>query len=195
MQLKERIIHEALKLFSLKGFLNTSVEDILARAHTSKGGFYNHFKSKDQLFLAVLSQARRIWRDKVLYGLDQIDQPLMKVRMLLENYRDRYIKDTDNIPGGCVFVTLSVELDDQRPDFADEIGEGFSRTLRLLKKLLDQAQAAGELREDVDTEVVGQLLFTTMLGASVRYGMDKSPETLEKSIGALLVYLDTLSNP
>jgi TetR/AcrR family transcriptional regulator, transcriptional repressor for nem operon len=195
VQLKERIIHEALKLFSLKGFLNTSVEDILARAHTSKGGFYNHFKSKDQLFPAVLSQARRIWRSKVLYGLEQIDEPLMKVRKLLENYRDRYIKDTDNIPGGCIFVTLSVELDDQRPDFADEIGEGFTRTLGLFNKLLDQAQAAGELREDVNTEVVSQLLFTTMLGASVRYGMDKSSETLEKSIGALLGYLDTLSNP
>lgn len=194
MELKDRIIHEALKLFSLKGYLNTTVEDILAQAHTSKGGFYNHFKSKDQLFLAVLSQARRIWRNKVLHGLEEIDQPLLKVRKLLENYRDRYIKDTDNIPGGCVFVTLSVELDDQRPDFADEIGEGFTRTLRLLNKLLDQAQAAGELREDVNTEAVSQLLFTTMLGASVRYGMDKSPETLEKSIGTLLGYLDTLSN-
>jgi TetR/AcrR family transcriptional regulator, transcriptional repressor for nem operon len=194
VELKERIIHEALKLFSLKGYLNTSIEDILAQAHTSKGGFYNHFKSKDQLFLAVLSQARRIWRSKVLHGLEQIDQPLMKVRKLLENYRDRYIKDTDNIPGGCVFVTLSVELDDQRPDFAEEIGEGFTRTLRLLNKLLDQAKAAGELREDVNTEAVSQLLFTTMLGASVRYGMDKSPDTLEKSIGTLLGYLDTLSN-
>ena len=194
MELKERIIHETLKLFSLKGYLNTSIEDILERANSSKGGLYNHFKSKDQLFLAVLSQARKIWREKVLHGLDQIDQPFMKVRRLLENYRDRYIRDSDNIPGGCVFVTLSVELDDQRPEFAVEIREGFARALALVKRLLDEAQARGELRKNVNTEAVSQLVFSTMLGASVLYGMDKSPETLGRSIGALLDYLDSLSS-
>lgn len=194
MELKERIIHETLKLFSLKGYLNTSIEDILERANSSKGGLYNHFKSKDQLFLAVLSQARKIWREKVLHGLDQIDKPFMKIRRLLENYRDRYIRDSDNIPGGCVFVTLSVELDDQRPDFAVEIREGFVRALALVKHLLDEAQARGELRENVNTEAVSRLVFSTMLGASVLYGMDKSPDTLGRSIGALLDYLDSLSS-
>ena len=77
--LKERIIHESLRLFSLKGFLNTSIEDILAKANTSKGGFYNHFKSKDALFPAVLDEARKIWREKVLYGLDAVENPLEKV--------------------------------------------------------------------------------------------------------------------
>ena len=50
MILKEKIIHESLKLFSLKGFTSTSIQDILAAANTSKGGFYNHFSSKEDLF-------------------------------------------------------------------------------------------------------------------------------------------------
>jgi AcrR family transcriptional regulator len=50
MKLKEKIIHESLKLFSLKGFLGTSIHDILEAADTSKGGFYNHFSSKEDLF-------------------------------------------------------------------------------------------------------------------------------------------------
>ena len=71
MNLKESIIHESLRLFSLKGFLSTSIQDILSAADTSKGGFYNHFKSKEDLFYQVLEEARNIWRERCLYRMDQ----------------------------------------------------------------------------------------------------------------------------
>ena len=58
--LKEKIVLESLKLFSLKGFLSTSIHDIMREAKTSKGGLYNHFKSKDEIFSAVLSEARKV---------------------------------------------------------------------------------------------------------------------------------------
>ena len=38
MSLKTKIIDESLKLFSVKGFINTSVTDILEAAHASKAG-------------------------------------------------------------------------------------------------------------------------------------------------------------
>lgn len=195
MDLREKIIHETLKLFSLKGYLSTSIEDILAQTNASKGGFYNHFKSKDQLFMTVLSEARKIWRNRVLDGLDQAGSPLMKIRKILENFRDRYLKDSENIPGGCVFVTLLVELDDQRPEFAKEISEGFSRVLLMMKRLLDEAKASGELKSEVDTEAVSRVLFVGLLGASVLYGMDKSSDELGKSIAPLMDYLDGLFDP
>ncbi len=54
LDLREKIIQESLKLFSLKGFLSTSIHDVLEAAGTSKGGLYNHFMSKEDLFFAVL---------------------------------------------------------------------------------------------------------------------------------------------
>jgi len=104
--LKKKIVYEALRLFSLKGFLSTSIHDIMREANTSKGGLYNHFKSKDDIFLAVLSEARKLWRQRTLEGLDQIERPIEKVKKLLENYKDRYLKDAEAFPGGCIFVTL-----------------------------------------------------------------------------------------
>ncbi len=71
MELKEKIIHESLKLFSLKGFLSTSIHDILEASNTSKGGFYNHFESKEELFFAVLKEAQKIWREKNLEKLQR----------------------------------------------------------------------------------------------------------------------------
>ena len=190
--LKEKIIRESLKLFSMKGFLSTSIHDIMEETRVSKGGLYNHFKSKDDIFFAVLSEARKIWRQRNLAGLDQIEKPVAKVKRLLENYRDRYLKDKKTFPGGCVFVALSVELDDQNPVFSQELNEGFVRLKAMIKRLLDQGKGSGELRADVNTEEVTEMIFSGMLGASVIYGTKKSSASLDNCISALVNYLDSL---
>ena len=191
--LKARIIQESLKLFSLKGFLSTSIQDIMKETSASKGGLYNHFKSKGDIFFAVLDEARKIWRQRNLAGMDQIEKPVAKVKKLLENYRDRYLKDKDTFPGGCVFVTLSVELDDQNPAFSKALNEGFVGLKGMIKRLLDQGKESGELRSDVSTGAVTEMIFSGMLGASVIYGTEKSSATLDQCINALIEYLDSLA--
>lgn len=190
--LQERIVHESLRLFSLKGFLSTSISDIMEAANTSKGGFYNHFASKEDLFLRVLDQARRIWRDRVLCGLDEIESPIGKIQRLLGNYKDRYLKDGENFPGGCIFVTFSVELDDQRPHLCEEVNKGFAGLKSMLKRLLDAGKEVGELGSGVDTSATTEMLFAGMVGASVIYGVDKSADSLERSINSLIDYLEKL---
>lgn len=193
MDLKEKIVAESLKLFSLKGFLSTSISDILEAANTSKGGLYNHFESKESLFFAVLNEAKRIWREETLADLDQISKPVEKIKKLLENYRDRYLKDRSNFPGGCIFVTLSVELDDQRPVLSRELNKGFAGLKAMLNRLLDQGKESGEVRKGVDTAAVTEMIFAGMLGASVIYGMEKSDACLDQAIGSLIEYLDKLA--
>jgi len=194
MNLKEKIIHETIKLFSLKGFLSTSINDILRETSASKGGLYNHFKSKEDLFFAVLSKSRKIWRKECLDGLDQTEKSIDKVIKLLENYRDRYLIDYENFPGGCIFVTLSVELADQRPHLAHELNEGFVRLKAMINRLLDQSKEAGEIRDDVSTDYVTEMIFSGMLGASVIYGMEKSNASLHRTINSLSNYLRTISD-
>ena len=194
MDLKEKIVTESLKLFSLKGFLSTSINDILEAANTSKGGFYNHFESKESLFFAVLNEATRIWREATLADLDQISDPVEKIKKFLENYRNRYLKDRSNFPGGCIFVTLSVELDDQRPVLSRELNKGFAGLRAMLNRLLDEGKESGEVRNDVDTAAVTEMIFAGMLGASVIYGMEKSDACLDQAIGSLIEYLDKLAD-
>lgn len=193
MKLRQRIILESLRLFSLKGFLSTSIQDILTAAGSSKGGFYNHFKSKEELFFAVLAEARKIWRDKHLIGLDQIDQPVEKVKKLLQNHRDYYLKDTECLPGGCIFVTLSVELDDQLPHLAQEVNKGFHSLKAMINRFLEQGKLSGELQEDTDTNAVTEMIFSGILGATVIYGMEKSPVNPDRTINAMLDYLSRLA--
>ncbi len=192
MSLKERIVQEGLKLFSLKGFLSTSLHDILDMAKTSKGGFYNHFKSKEELFFAVLEKAGIIWRERNLAGLDQIDSPVKKLGRLLENYRDQYLKDAVNFPGGCVFITLSAELNDQRPHLSKEIDKGMTGLKKMIARFLSEAKESGELEKSVDTEDATEVMFHSMLGASICFSATKSTDNLDRTINSLIGYLEKL---
>lgn len=193
MALKEKIIHESLRLFSIKGFFSTSINDIMEASGASKGGLYNHFKSKDELFSAVLGESRRIWREKNLAGLDRIENPLEKIIKLFENYRDRYLKDLENLPGGCIFVRVSVELNEHNHNLAGEINEGFVRLKGWFKKRLDEAKESGRLREGLNTQEISEILFSGMLGASLVYGMDRSRENLHRTVNSMIQYLRGLS--
>jgi AcrR family transcriptional regulator len=51
---RTKIIESAVKLFSNNGYNKASVDDICEEAGISKGAFYHHFKSKQELFLALL---------------------------------------------------------------------------------------------------------------------------------------------
>ena len=51
---KEKIILSAESLFSKNGYQSTSVNTILSNAKVSKGAFYHHFKTKEDLILAII---------------------------------------------------------------------------------------------------------------------------------------------
>ena len=190
MPLKKDIIYEAMKLFSLKGYMNTGVNEIIDAVGSSKGGFYNHFASKEELFYEALHQAQKMWRERVLDGLNELESPLEKVIRILENYRDQYLKDGENFPGGCIFITFSVELDDQNPELMQEVNKGFVGLKNMLKRFLEEAKEIGELNQNVNTNRLTEMIFSGMIGSSVLFGVEKSTVILDRSINALVDYLN-----
>ncbi len=56
---RERILQAAEECFAQRGYDGTSVADICAAAGVTKGGFYHHFPSKQDLFLSLLER----WMD------------------------------------------------------------------------------------------------------------------------------------
>jgi AcrR family transcriptional regulator len=192
MNLKETIVHESLKLFSLNGFLSTSIQEILSAAKTSKGGFYNHFSSKEDLFYHVLDESRKIWRERNLNGLTEEKDSIGKLKKFLANYKDRYLLDAENFPGGCIFIMFAVELGDSRPHLSREVQKGFIGLKAMIKRLLEEGKDGGEFYIGIDTDTVTEILFNGMLGASVNYSADKSFDTLDHSINSLIDYIDKL---
>ncbi len=190
MTLKEKIIHESMKLFSLKGFLGTSVDDILSASNSSKGGFYNHFKSKEDLFLNVLYEARKIWRTRNLEGLSHSQDPIANIKKLLTNFRDLYLKNSNNFPGGCIFIILMVELKNQRPNLAQEIYQGFIGFKKMIKNYLKKAKASGQLKKETDIDEMSEIIFNGILGAAVTYSGKGSDPNLDTAINSIIKYVE-----
>jgi TetR/AcrR family transcriptional repressor of nem operon len=51
---RTRIVESARRLFNRFGFEEVSIDQIMAQAGLTRGGFYNHFASKDQLYAAAV---------------------------------------------------------------------------------------------------------------------------------------------
>ena len=52
-ELRQKIIDAAWELFYENGYENTTVNDIIRKVGTSKGGFYYYFKAKEDLLKVV----------------------------------------------------------------------------------------------------------------------------------------------
>ncbi len=60
------LVASARRLFGDKGFAATSLDEIVADAHVTKGALYHHFSGKDDLFAAVYEEVQRDVSDKVV---------------------------------------------------------------------------------------------------------------------------------
>ncbi|MCX8063323.1 MAG: TetR/AcrR family transcriptional regulator, partial [Anaerolineales bacterium] len=72
-QTQEEIIQAAYRLFIQNGYHGTSMRQIAQEAHLAVASIYNHFQSKEQIFLAVLGRYHPIF--EVLPRLAQMDAP------------------------------------------------------------------------------------------------------------------------
>ncbi|WP_058308677.1 TetR/AcrR family transcriptional regulator [Gracilibacillus massiliensis] len=62
---KKRMIEESMKLFSEKGFHSTSIQEIADKSDVSKGAFYLHFQSKDELMIEIYKYYSEVILEKM----------------------------------------------------------------------------------------------------------------------------------
>jgi AcrR family transcriptional regulator len=92
---KGNILNVALKLFSSKGYFNTSVRQIAKEAKVSDGLLYNYFKSKEELALAVLQSAFETLDDTIL-DLDT-NSPIENINGSITRFIDLIHNELDKI--------------------------------------------------------------------------------------------------
>jgi AcrR family transcriptional regulator len=92
-----KIMEVALRHFARSGYEGASLGDISAEVGIKKPSIYNHFKGKDELFLAVYRHAAERELRFVEEDLERDGTASLKGRLfgLLERYKDRYEKEDD----------------------------------------------------------------------------------------------------
>jgi len=103
---KEEIIHKSTEVFGLKGFYNTSMNDIATACGLYKGSLYHHFKSKEDLMRAVLEDVfLHIEKDILNLAYDTEITPKKRLKLILQKLT-RLV--TDKLRG-CLFGNTVIE--------------------------------------------------------------------------------------
>jgi AcrR family transcriptional regulator len=98
-QTRARIIEKARVMFNRHGFEQVSIDDIMREAGLTRGGFYNHFASKDELYVEAVRSFRKCnpFATKVSAMREQDREPMKLARMLVNLYlSDEVIEDVDS---------------------------------------------------------------------------------------------------
>src|SRR5512139_3152521 len=165
---RQNVIEKSLQLFSVKGFYNTSVTDIMAATGLTKGGLYAHFDSKEAIWNAAYERAVEIWREIVFKGVRKVSDPLDRIVKTIENdLRDYCCGEV--FEGGCFFFNMLVELSGQSPVMSGRILKGFMQFSDLLASWLDEADRAGSLKKGLRTKEIADHIVTSMNGAAALY--------------------------
>ena len=191
IQTRRKIITESLQLFSVKGYYNTSVSDILAVSGLTKGGLYGHFASKEDIWYAVYEEAVSIWKGIVFKGIRNNSDPLKRIEKFIENDMLDYL-GTDVFEGGCFFLNMLVELSGQSASMSKQILRGFVRLSGLLRSWLQEADQKGMLRENLNLKEVSNFIIISLNGAAALYISSRDRNILDQTVKQLRFYIEQL---
>ena len=185
---RQRIIAEALPLFSVKGYFNTSISDILAATGLTKGGLYCHFQSKEDIWYAVYDEAVSVWRETVFQNMRAVDDPMERIAKTCERVLNRYL-ESQIFDGGCFFVNMLVELSGQSATMSRHILKGFVGFVKLFQNWLKEADAGGQLRSGLDVKEVANFIVITLNGAATLFAASRDKAVLHRTNRQLQTYL------
>lgn len=132
------------RLFTAKGYEETTMEDIAEAAEVSKATLYNYFSSKENLLLGIAEAALDEIRQLIDTDLREEPDSLEKLRRVMETLV------TDSIR----YITLSRRIlySNLSPD--SELHVTRLELMEILKQLVGEAQERGRLRRDLTSEAL-----------------------------------------
>ncbi len=175
---RKRILDAASEVFAEKGYHDAAVDDIVKASNSSKGSFYFHFPSKQQIFFALVdrlieamahSSERAIARESG--ALAKVDAALAAV---FENFSRHRTFAKILMVGG---VGLGKAFDEKLMAIHQRFAE-------LIKHHLDEALAEGSI-SDIDTEITAYAWLGAVNEILIRWLYTGRPSQLEDALQPL----------
>ena len=108
VETKRRILESAARLFRRRGYAEAGIEEIMHGAGLTRGGFYLHFKSKQQLFAEFVSQDLELGRQVRSAAEREPDAPLRGAADAIDYYLAP--ENRSRIARGCTIVSNAADL-------------------------------------------------------------------------------------
>ncbi len=188
---REKILDAACTLFRQRGFQPTSLDEVLEQSGVCRSNFYYHFKSKEDLGLAVLARQAERFEESVIRGIleNRKESPRRRLALLF----DRLICDlrADAYRSGCPFGGLAAELSGLHPEFQSRLSAFFRRWEDAVAQCLREGVARGEFRGGLDALQAATALVSQIEGAVLLTKTHGHGGPLEGGAHVMLVLLES----
>ncbi|QST01711.1 TetR family transcriptional regulator [Pontibacillus sp. ALD_SL1] len=152
-ELKERIIDSALILFENNGYHGVTVNQIVEHCAASKGGFYHHFESKDELlyvihdtFITYVLEKAHVAKETYCHPTDQLQAMITSFVKVFDLYK----------PHIYVFYQESTYL---KPQYEERIKDKRKQFKELLFSVIEKGQQTGDFRSELPVVITGMSIL------------------------------------
>lgn len=156
----QRLIHAGVAEMAETSSLDPRVSDIVRRAGLSNKAFYRHFKSKDELLLAVLEESMRTLAQEFEERLSPEMPPIERVRAWVWGVLEQALDPGRSAEHRPLLVHQGRLLDSLGAQLWDHVAQ----RIGLLQSAIAEAREAGDLPESVDPMRDGEAVFHLAMG-------------------------------
>jgi AcrR family transcriptional regulator len=171
------IVREAVSLATIDGLEGLSIGHLAGSLDMSKSGVYAHFGSKEELQLATVDEAARIFRAEVIEPALAAAPGIEQLLALCDAFFDHLQRRT--FPGGCFFAGAVLEMGTRPGPVKEEIA-AFQRDFTgLIRQFVGAALERHELPADEEPDALTFELNGVILAANASFVLRQEPATLD----------------
>ena len=163
---RDVLLDAAQALILSKGFPATRVDEICAAAQVTKGSFYHHFESKDDLAAALIEHYFNRLTTTLCAGAWQAkEDPVERVAAFL----DHTIKVLKGplLRQGCLLGSFALDLSQTHPEIRTEIERRFDQLVEVLEPTLRTALKQQGVRGGASAGALARQFVSVLQGAIV----------------------------
>jgi AcrR family transcriptional regulator len=171
------ILHAAASLATVEGLEGLSIGHLAAAIGMSKSGLYAHFGSKQELQLATVEEAERIFDEEVAAPALAARPGRAQLAAACEAYFDYLQRRV--FPGGCFFATTALEMGTRPGPVKDRVAAIQSGFTALLRSFVAIALEQHELPAREDPDQLAFELHAILLAADTKFVLLDDPAVLD----------------
>jgi TetR/AcrR family transcriptional repressor of nem operon len=188
---KEKILFAALKVIRQQGYSATTVDDLCLEAGVTKGAFFHHFKSKEDLAIS----ATQFWSQKT----DEVfsNSPYQKIADPLERLLSYIDARRDLIKGDipeftCLLGTMVQETYNSSPALQKACGEGILHHAEQIAEIVSAAKKKYAPKAKWGPMEISLHIQAVIQGAFIVAKATDNPKMATTSIAHLKKYIELL---
>lgn len=157
------ILRQAEHLIHLRGFHHTTLDDIAKNCGMTKANLFHHYRSKEELGLAVLDAKIAEYRSRRVSPLCSHKDPIEGVFRMFTDCTDFY--NSNGCRAGCFIGNIALEMSDINEHFRKRVSEFFDEWVGGMAECLSRAQNAGTFKKSLNPKAAAETILSLYEGA------------------------------